>query len=229
MKVRYGYYPPVSMAMDAIAKLSDQDFEVISRGVESADAFDTDSARLKSLRKQLSSDIEASSLLQMMNGLEYLYGASREWASEGQSHQEVVGEFLDFTGFKDELGDRYELIVDRLYELLREHPHLDRARKLRWLRTGILDTAIKFTSFVDLRPRFDQERLEIREFVPTVIFQIVTDSENGSQQSNVVQLNMSGFAELKSAIQDVEKKLAALAADKRICEMIDDLPETEKE
>jgi hypothetical protein len=119
----------------------------------------------------------------------------------------VARDLLQFSGLWPRSGEDSGIAVSRLAEVLRSNAVRDRELKRRWLRTGILDIATAFSSFVDLRPNFSDDRSEISELLPVIIFNIIVQTETGDDRSYVFQLSDSSLRQLERAISDVRIKL----------------------
>jgi hypothetical protein len=206
-------YPPLPEALKAIAALSPQAFEALRADVASAQAYTFSQKRCKALADILG--LQYKQVYVVLSSVNFLYERFREWRGDDDKTEDVVREFLDATGLGDQLGGNLEEGTKRLVALTVEHPEVERSRKVRWLRTGILDTAVEFSSFVEIRPRFSRDRQRIEELVPMVLFRVGVESDGNDAKSHVFQLSPKGLGKLKEAIADVEKKMTALSADER--------------
>ncbi|MCP4200875.1 MAG: hypothetical protein GY769_02970 [bacterium] len=210
------FVPPVPQGLKFIGSVSEKDLEVLLKAVRGSDAYDINFKRLSDLASKLEGEPKVRTLSHAMSALEFFYFDGREWVEEGETFEEVITEFLSFTGLSEQLGDDPKEGTQRLLALLTENPTLERKRRLRWLRTGILNTAVRFASFVDLRPRFDKNRKQVEEFVPCVILQIVTETESDGENTHVIQLSKAGLTKLKRTIEDIDRKLHVLSEDQRV-------------
>jgi hypothetical protein len=104
------------------------------------------------------------------------------------------------------LSEADERGFERVAALVVGNPAASRTQKRTWLRTGILDNAVGFASFVDIRPNFTKDRSDIVELLPVVIFEIETES-NYDVNSIVFQMTGETLAQLITALDDVQKKL----------------------
>jgi hypothetical protein len=202
-------FPPFGQALELIARLNEKQFATLKDAVTGPEAFDTTLVRCRRLAQQ--AGLESSEVLNTLSSLRFIYDQVREWE---ESHaDEGLTEFLELTGLLRRIPQAQEGAVKRLSELLVRNSFIEKRRKLRWLKTGILDTAVSFSSFVDLRPNITADRNRIDELVPTVIFRVVVDAEYGPDRSFVFQITRDGVAKLKAAVDDIEKKLSIIASD----------------
>jgi hypothetical protein len=205
-------FPPLQRAAEIIARLSDQQFTTLKEAVAGPEAFNHTLRRCQSLAEKLQGNIDASEIFNVLSALSFLYDHVREW-EESQGRSAGILEFLEFAGIRRKLGDSEAVGIRRLTELTARNVFIERRRKLRWLRTGILDTAINFSSFLDLRPNITVDRSRIDELVPVIIFRVVVDSEYGTERSYLFQLTTEGHTKLKATIDDLDKKLALVSSD----------------
>ena len=165
-----------------------------------------------------------------MVSLEFLYDYLREWEKREGDAQKSLHEFLEATGANAKLGADQNAGYQKLARLLARNDALERLRKLRKLRTGLLDTAVAFSSFVDIRPRFAEDRSSLEELVPMIILSVVTRSESESDRSPVFQLDLGGLAKLRATLDDIDKKLRVLREDKQISDRLNlDVPQREED
>ena len=132
--------------------------------------------------------------------------------SEGDPETAVheLFEFIGLNKFIDEdvKGDLYR----RVGELLLDDPAAESRYMVQWLQTGIIDTAIDFDSFVDLRPRFSGDLTTIAEFIPVVIFRAEVENDSGDTKSHVFQLTPDGVEVLRAVLNNIDDQLAAVRA-----------------
>src|ERR1700691_547294 len=151
-----------------ISKLDDHQFETLAKEVATATGFDHSLRRCNDLAIELGGSFEASDVFGLLASLEFLYDRAREWEKRGSDLTKSIGEFLEVSGLSTKLGPEPEEGYAKLARLLAKNPALDRTSKLRRLRSGLLDTAVGFSSFVDIRPRFAGDRSSLEELVPIV-------------------------------------------------------------
>src|SRR5438309_1429441 len=140
-------FAPLGRAVEMVAKLTVEKFATLRDSVTGPEAFDRSLDRCRKLAESLKGGLEVSELLNVLATLRFVYDNARDWKPGDNS----LVEFLEFTGLRQRLPQPPELVIRRLSELLTRNQFVEKRRKLRWLRTGILDTAVNFSSFVDLR------------------------------------------------------------------------------
>jgi hypothetical protein len=209
----FGMFPYYGVAASKVLELDDSQFEALRRAVAGETAFSRSRARLEALQAELGGTFTVSEVFYLLVSLEELYDQLREWTKGGgRSREEELAEFVEVTGFLRDAGDRQDEARRRLLALTQENPALEHKRKLHWLRTGILETAVEFASFVDLRPSFDETRNTIDDVVASVVLRVGTETSGGDNRSHVFQLTDDGLVKLKAIVDDIEKKLATIKA-----------------
>jgi len=209
-----------------VSELGDDQFNVLATAVAGPDAFARPIGRCTAISQKLNGKLSASEVFSVLGSLAFLYDRCREWEGLDRDGKEMLDQFLQLTGMQKDEGDR---TLPRLLRLVGKNQAFQRRRKLRWLQTGILPTAVGFASFVDLRPRFEEDRSLVKEFVPMVIFRVMVESEY-EQQPQVFQLNVEGIAKLRAVLDDIDKKLLAVKADSSFSErLLFDNPPSEEE
>jgi hypothetical protein len=210
------YFPDLPEALKSIASLHDDQFKVLQEAVLSPDGFDVSVERCRSIAEKLK--IDAQQVGTLLSSLEFLYLRSREWVAQGRDVVTALREFALFADLEKHFDKQSQL--SRLETLLSRNPSLERRRKIKWLQTGILNTATAFASFVELRPSYTEDRATIEEFIPVIIFRIITESGLGEDNEHIFQLTPDGLVKLRAAIDDMEKKLKSLQADKNITDRL---------
>lgn len=206
-------YSSLLSAVEAISRLNEEQYATLRGAASSVDGYDHPLSRCNEIAKELGGDFDASKVFQLLISLEFLYDRLREWESQERDGGKSLREFLEVTGFLKQL-DQNRGAYERLSGLIVKNPALERRKKLRRLRTGLLDTATGFASFVDIRPRFADDRSALEELVPVVILRVTTESDvEGSARSPVFQLSLAGVQKLRHVLDDIEKKLKALKKD----------------
>lgn len=200
-------------ALEKIAGLDERQFQVLRDAVTGPAGFDRKLVRCEVLADQLKADLKPSDVFHLLLPLRFLYDRCRDWEKDGRETGAALREFLELTGLDEHLGKEPGPALKRLLELTAKNPEIERRRKLRWLRTGILETAVEFASFVDIRPRISDDRSAIQGLVPVVIFRIATESESGGEESYVFQLPQEGVSKLRAVLEDIEKKLKLVESD----------------
>jgi hypothetical protein len=98
-------------------------------------------------------------------------------------------------------------VAPKMVLLLGQTAAADEVSKLVRLETGFLPHAIGFSSFVDLRPDFTDDRAEIRQFVTVIQFRITTQNANGEEATHTFQLTSEALHQLGEAVEDTQAKL----------------------
>jgi hypothetical protein len=206
-------YPPIPQGLDVLARLNDEQYKTLREAVSGPLAFDRSLSRVQQLTQQLQPGLNVRDVWSLIISLRFLYDHSRDWQEDGREVADALWDFLDFTGLNQKLGDSKSApAYQRLLELISPNRSFEERKKLRWLRTGILPNAVSFSSFVDVRPNFSTDRGPIDQFLPIVIFRVNADTE--SDDSAVFQLTPEAVADLRKAVDDIEKKLSVLKSDK---------------
>jgi hypothetical protein len=216
----YFNYSSLVSSVDMIVGLNEEQYTLLRAATSGEDPYDHSLSHCNELAKRLDGNFEAKRVFQLLVSLEFLYDRSREWEKRGRDRDKSLREFLEVTGIFEKLGSENNGF-DRLLGLIAKNAALERRTKLKFLRTGVLATATAFTSFVDIRPRFAEDRSALEELVPVVILRVTTEEDGEeSERSPVFQLNLSGVQKLRVALDDVEKKLKALKEDRFIGERL---------
>ncbi len=211
----YGLVPPSSFEglFAPIAAASEEQFANFLAAVNSRKGFRDEDKRCDELSKIL--DISSSDVGILLNVLRGIYIRFRSLEKRGASFDDLFGSFV-----KEGLGqDKVELetpdnsnqLVVRLSKLFQKSESLDEAEKLNRLRKGFLDGAVTFSSFVDLRPNYTDDRKKIVGYLPIVQLRISTDSDDASKQNTVFHLDSKAIDELAETIEDIKLKMKALA------------------
>jgi hypothetical protein len=190
-----------------IGSLSDQAYETLRADVEGEDAFTSDTVRCQRLSPLLELAPEDVGLV--LAALEFLYERIKNLQPSKQA-SEMIRRFVD--GFEEVklTPDVRAKLIDRLIELTAQKERVELARKIRRLRTGFLDNATAFSTFVDLRPDFNSDYESVRSLVPIIQLMISTDSDDPARQHFVFQMDERRLAGLKDVLDKAEKKLKTL-------------------
>jgi hypothetical protein len=200
----------IEATIEQLSKLSDLQFENLLKAINK-EGFNRSISRCNKLARELESDLSSRDVFTLLNALEGFYDNSREWEGFGR---EPLAELFEFAGINGELdGEIIQVGYRRLRELIVVNPVVENLNKYRWLQTGIIDTVVDFSSFVELRPHFADDRSKIEELLPIIIFRILTASDAGTHNSCVFQLTREGMTRMHAALIDAEKKLGVLETD----------------
>jgi hypothetical protein len=215
-------FPPIQQALQKLLDFSESDLQILSNQVATPEAFERSIERCESLAKQLEVGISPRDVFNILASLEFLYNHSRAWERSAPAGHDSLNEFLEFTGLNQKLGPRFDRSFRNwLKTLLQVNPSLQRREKLRRLKSTLLDTAVGFSSFVDLRPSFAENRSGIEALIPVVILSVAIRTEAGPDTSYVFQMSTEGMAKLRATVADIDKKIAALGADDSLKSRLD--------
>lgn len=216
----YPYYgfPPLPETLEYLAKQSDADFNTLRQAISGPDGFSRSINRCRQLARELGNEISTNTIFNLIISLRYLYDNSREWEEAGRDVRVALDEYFELTGLKTILGDDVnDSFYDRVLSFIEKNPVVERARKRRRLQAGILDTATGFSSFVDLRPQLSEDKTEIEELIPVIIFQAETEAqEKEGTKTHVFQLTLESLKKLKDTIGDIERKLETVKDNPRL-------------
>lgn len=206
--------PMVSSLRD-LSELDEAKFNALHSEISSAKGFQRDPQRCRELADKLQYE-DASQAMLLLGSLGILYRRYKDWGAQGKNADENLKSYLQTTSLWRSLRTEPEKFFSRLSQLLERNLFFEKAEKLEWLRTGILEQAVRFASFVDLRPDFSEDRSEISRLIPVVIFQIIAISDTGDEKAYVVQLSENGVRQLEKATRDIVKKLNVVKSDSRL-------------
>lgn len=214
-------YPILSLpsALKLIADLDDDQFTLLQTEVTGPNAFLRNRKRCEALARSLDVS-DAARIFALLHSLSFLYDRAHSWNQEGDAAKEQLRTFLQSFDIEDEFGEDLEKSLDRLYELLIFNTGVDISRKRQWLRTGLLDYASNFSSFVDLRPNFTRDRSRIEGLEISTILGIDVDTETGDRKYHVFQMSEQGVQELKKAVSDILNKIERIRTDSRLSPLL---------
>lgn len=206
-------YPPLTATLKKLTSLKESQMEILFQFVEES-GFARDLTQCKTISKKLNEELKPSEIFQIFGSIRFLYDRCRTW-EEGEGEYKVqLKEFLELTGLITETDkESEETGYQRLDRLVAKNRVVERKRKVNWLKTGILDTAIDFSSRIDLRPRFSEDRGKIEDLIPGIVLRIVSDGNRGDEKTQVFQLTKEGLSKLRRSLEEVEKKLDTLSSD----------------
>ncbi|MGJ0506068.1 MAG: hypothetical protein ACR652_02830 [Methylocystis sp.] len=206
--LRQIYRPTVNDAFSFFLELNGSELALLKSEVQGPDSLDFDQERCARLAKQLNTDSETVTIV--LGTIGYLYSHIHSRTGDVPFDQKLRA-LVD--GFAEgENSNKTDEIVAVLAPLLEKNDTLDNHRKAQRLKVGVLDNAIGFSSFVDVRPMFSDEKTEILGFVPVIQFRIALDQNADSEKSIVFQLDEANLKRLKDAVDAIEKKIATLKA-----------------
>jgi hypothetical protein len=169
-------FPSISFeeAVSEVASLPQEAYENFKKAIFSELAFDDNPERIAGLAKQLSVTPEDAAMILQATAILYERVQALPNTAESAS---AISRFVD--EFDEELqAETKRSLVERLTELTVRNESAELNRKINRLQSGFLDTATNFSTFVDLRPDFNEQRDQIRGFLPMIQFKIATNSDN---------------------------------------------------
>jgi hypothetical protein len=189
-----------------IGSLSDTGYKALRNEIENA-AFDADAERCERISPILGISPEVVGVL--LTALDILYGRLKR-LPEGVQLTHAVRSFVDSLEEIELTPDARDKLTARLIELTAPKEKIELAQKIRRLRTGFLENATTFSSFVDLRPDFAPGYESVRALVPIIQLMITTDAEDVARRHLVFQLDERRLAGLRKVVEQAEKKLDTL-------------------
>jgi hypothetical protein len=206
-------YPPLPSALRQLTNLKESQVEILYQGVEET-GFSRLLNRCKSISKKLDGELKPKEVFQIFGAIRFLYDRCRAWEAQRGEYKEQLKEFLELSGLSGELGEDFEGPgFQRIVKLVAKNRIVEKNRKINWLKTGILDTAVEFSSRVELRPRFSEDRKQVEDLIPGIVLQILIERSGGDEKTQVFQLTKEGLSKLRKSIEDIEKKIEVLSSD----------------
>jgi hypothetical protein len=218
--------PPFSIAdmLTMILELSDEQFSALERDIRSPLGFGTSEERCARLADALGSSQENVEFL--LSFLEFVYRRVQNEGGANTTQEEMIDSIFSSISFEPEVGKTggetkasIALLRTRLLRLSSFNEHAEIRRKVDRLKNGFLPNAVAFSSFVDLRPVFDEERENINGYVITTQLRISTEQAD-KEDSLVIQLSPHALSKLADAVNDAKKKLSLLESDDSIAPRI---------
>lgn len=204
-------FPTISFeeAVSEVASLSPEAYQIFKRAIYSESAFDDNLERMASLSKEMG--VAPEDVAMILQATAILYERVQALPS-GVEAAPVLLRFVDEFDEEVEVNAKHTL-VERLSELTLRNEAAELNKKIHRLQSGFLDSAKSFSTFVDLRPDFNEKRDTIRGFIPMIQFKIATNSDNPHFQELIFQVDEFGLSRMKEALDDAQAKLAALKAE----------------
>jgi hypothetical protein len=206
-------FPLLPQALQQLCTLEESQFELLRQEVTGPQGFVRTLERCQKTADQLRSNLTPRDLFNILTSLQFLYDNSRRWEKADHSGHDALNEFFEFTGLNEALGQSGSICRERLRQLIVVNPEVERRRHRRQLKSGLLDTAIDFVSFVDLRPSFTPDQKSIEELIPVVILRVALKTEYGPDKSCVFQMSADGVLKLRDALKAIENRLDVMRAD----------------
>ena len=206
--------PPESLAeaLAPLASLTDSEFSKFVSAVSGQRSFSLSKEQLDGLKKE--APATAAILPFTLGTLSFLYAQIDEVAKGDESLVDIVSQLVDDLDREGKWAQTKSLMKTRLTELFTKKPNHGRFKKIQRLQTGFIPNATGFSSFLDLRPDFNDGKPEqINGLLPIVQFRISTDADNPALRRLVVQLDEEGVVELKKAVDRIVEKIQTLKQD----------------
>jgi|SRR5215510_2766619 len=218
------HIPPLSpdSLLISLGQLSDDQFRLLLAEVRGPEGFRAESKeRRERLGAQLSlPPTRVGDLLSVLWQI-YRYINPRSGKDAGKRENSVI-ELIGGLEYLPAIANAELLlaVTRRLQAITERAPTVESRRKINRLREGLLQNAVSFSSMVDLRPDFSDDRLRIESLVPMIQIRITTDASSKSKRHYVFQLNAERLADLESMLADVRKKLDCLGAKAEFAQML---------
>jgi hypothetical protein len=203
-------FVPFPQAVRQIVDMDDATFAALQREVIKPPAFQLTRSRIESLLPILNID-DQTDIVSLFGGLELLHERVNTPDGEDPNPYETLKGLFKSTSLWPLLSENDEKGFKRVAALVINNEAAQRYQKRYWLETGILDTAVSFASFIDLRPNFAEDRSEVTELLPVIIFQIETDSDYEAE-ALVFQMTENGLDQMIKSIEDIKLKLERVKA-----------------
>lgn len=202
-----------------LASYNERVFTLLLEEVRGEEAFNRDAARCKALAEKIGAKGPGDAFY-LLSAVDFFYSQVQDLKEEGDEVAEIVEFVLStFSGLDDD-SEKAEIVRDRLASLVSPNPVADDLRKLERLKTDLIRNGVGFSSFVDLRPDFAEDKSKIKRLVPIIIFRVSTDSNDDGERSFVFQLTEEALGKLKGTVEDAEKKLRAVRSSEALSQML---------
>lgn len=201
--------PSFGSVLKIIASFSSNDFEMLASDLNGVNSFDIDRRRCERIAKTTGTDTETAAHIVQFCG--YLYGQIHSRAVTADEIPEVVANLLD-TYSEFDSDEEKAALIQRMCGILGRRQSADNFRKAQRLRLGFLRNALSFSSLVDVRPDFSDDKKSIQRLIPVAQLRISTDADAPDLKDVVVQLDERSLARLKEVVNEMEQKFATLHA-----------------
>lgn len=221
--VRHGFLPISPKGLDEVlldlSKLPNTSFSILLTEVRGPEGFNRDSTRCSHLAQAIDLSSAADAFL-LLSASEFFYTSVNKIKDTDEEIPDIIDDALGQFEELEEHPEEIDRIKERLLALVQSNPAVERQEKLERLQSGLLPNGVGFTSFVDLRPDFADDRSEINRIIPVILFRVSTDSDEASKSSYVFQLTEEALGKLKTAVEDAERKVQAVRLQKGLADMI---------
>ena len=120
-----------------------------------------------------------------------------------------MGNLIDTYSVFDSPEER-DALIRRLSVILGQRRSADSFRKAQRLRIGFIRNATSFSSLVDLRPDFSDDKKSVERLIPVAQLRISTDADGPDFKEIVIQLDERSLARLREALNEMEQKFSTL-------------------
>jgi hypothetical protein len=202
----------MSQALRPIAGMTEAEFEALLAAISGARSFSLSKDQIAELTRQI--PVSANNLPYMLGTLAFLYSQISQQIGEDDVGEATIAKLVEELDASSFSGDDKEAMSRRLKALLERRASHQIFAKTRRLQRGFIPNATGFSSFVDLRPNFnDGVPTEVVDFLPLIQFRISTDADRNDQKRFVFQLSPDSLGELQKAIERAQAKLEILMED----------------
>jgi hypothetical protein len=203
--------PPSSLgdALRPLGDLSAAEFDAVATAVSGPRSFFLRREDFEKLRNQIST--HALNVAVFLSALNFLYSHVTRLLESSVPYNDIIEAMTDELDKEAQWGTKKDEVKTRLATVLKKREVHQRFRKIQRLQSGFIPNAVRFSSFVDLRPDFgDEDQMKIMGYLPVIQFRVSTDASNPEAKRIVFQMSEETIADLRKAIDRAEKKLQAL-------------------
>lgn len=217
--------PPLSpdSLLVALGRMDEEKYSALVDSIHGADGFKSTTARCQSLSIILGLTLGKTKDILIV--LRQLYHVSNPVDSDSDQQptpvEDVIKSFSHLASLKGDGAKEFkEIIVTRVKHLTTHNDNLENWRKIRRIKSGLINNAIGFSSMVDLRPMFSSDRLSIVGLVPIIQIQIRTDAQATDEQELVFQLSQTGLRDLEKFVEDMRTKIESVKKHEKIVSLL---------
>ena len=193
-------------ALKPIIDSNDNEFAALVEAITHDCSFHLGEAELSYLDHETSFD--ERTIIILMNALGYLYFRFEDTRSDFTDIQaQVETLYLELGEKNTGTIEKVEEFKERLKTLLQDNPIHRRYTQAARLQNGFIPSVQDISTFLDVRPSFDEDLETIDGFIEIIQLGIQTNSENPFDRKFTVQLNKSQLRELKKSIDRLDKKI----------------------
>lgn len=154
--------------------------------------------------------ITVPDLKNILDVLRFAFQRLGELSGDDERRLADIAEFVDSLQGYDDLAADSAVVKQRLAELLRPSDVHRSREKISRLEAGFLPDLTNISTFVDLRPNFDNDLNEIDGFLPVVTLNIQTNSSNPLIRSITLNLPLSSIEEVISSVERLNRKVTKI-------------------